>query len=309
MSFSSLVKQEITQRHLQRSCCRLAAAYGVACFGRYFDSRGVVLHTELQPVAEYAKWLYSQLGVTGEIVVKGSQTSPVYEFAVKQPDQVQKMLAAFGVSGEEPTLRINSRNITCSRCTGAFLGAAFLCSGTMSDPNKDYNLEFVTGRHMLARDLEGFLAEHEFRPRRILRKGTSVVYIKASEQIEDLLTLMGATSSSLELMNLKVYRDIRNKANRITNCETANIDKTVAANFKTIQAVEYLKEKGVWQLQTEPLRTAGEMRLAWPDLSLAQLAEKFQPPISKSGLSHRLKKLESIAASLQEREKSGAEQA
>ena len=120
MSFSSLVKQEITQRHLQRSCCRLAAAYGVACFGRYFDSRGVVLHTELQPVAEYAKWLYSQLGVTGEIVVKGSQTSPVYEFAVKQPDQVQKMLAAFGASGEEPTLRINSRNITCSRCTGAF---------------------------------------------------------------------------------------------------------------------------------------------------------------------------------------------
>ena len=301
MSFSSLVKQEITQRHLQRSCCRLAAAYGVACFGRYFDSRGVVLHTELQPVAEYAKWLYSQLGVTGEIVVKGSQTSPVYEFAVKQPDQVQKMLAAFGVSGEEPTLRINSRNITCSRCTGAFLGAAFLCSGTMSDPNKDYNLEFVTGRHMLARDLEGFLAEHEFRPRRILRKGTSVVYIKASEQIEDMLTFMGAPAAAMEIMGTKVLKDFRNKANRLTNCETANIDKAVAASAATLEAIGALRAAHALEALPEPLREAARLREEYPDLSLKELAARFDPPLSKSGLSHRIKKLEQLAKDLRER--------
>ena len=134
-----------------------------------------------------------------------------------------------------------------------------------------------------------------------MRKGTAVIYIKASEKIEDLLTLMGATSSSLELMNVKVYRDIRNKANRITNCETANIDKTVAANLKSIQAIRYLQQSGVWELQSDSLRYAGDLRLQWPDLSLSQLAEKFQPPISKSGLNHRLRKLESIAATLQER--------
>lgn len=305
MSFSGQAKQEVTEHRLQRNCCKLAAAYAIACFARNFDSNGLVLYTEMQSIAEYAKWLYRQMGIEGEILQKGTSSSPSYEFEIKESTQIEKMLKLFDCTGKEASLRINSKNICCSYCTGAFLGAAFLCSGTMSDPNKDYHLEFTSSRQMLAKDLEGILAEHQFRPKRTLRKGLSVIYIKASEQIEDLLTLMGATTSSLKLMNVKVYRDIRNKANRITNCETANIDKTVAANLKSIQAIQYLKHCGAWELQTEQLRHAGELRLQWPDLSLAQLAEKFDPPISKSGLNHRLRKLEAIAASIQEREQNG----
>lgn len=302
VTFSRKVKEEITNRHLQRSCCRLAAAYGIACFGRYFDQRGIVLHTEHPQVAEYALRIYRQIGVEGELVRKGTAASPVYEFAVREPSQVTRMLELFG---QDPSrmlsVRINSKNICCSHCTGAFLGAAFLCAGTITDPMKEYHLEFVTGRQMLARDLEGILAEHYFHPRRTLRKGVSVVYFKSSEKIEDLLTLMGASGCSMELMSLKVYRDFRNKANRITNCETANIDKTVSATLQSQRAIQYLKDSGAWDTLPEPLRQAAELRLAWPDLSLAQLAEKAQPPISKSGLSHRLKKLEATAKALQER--------
>ena len=301
MSFSAQAKQEIIAHRLQRSCCKHSAAYAIACFAKTFDETGLVLHTEMQQIAEYASWLYRSLGIQGEVVEWGNQFGIGYEFSIRQPEQIDKMLALFR-SGDQPALRIESRHINCSQCVGAFLGAAFLCSGTMSDPNKDYHLEFTTTRQMLARDLEGILAQHEFRPKRTLRRGTSVIYIKASEQIEDLLTFMGASGCSLELMNVKVYRDIRNKANRITNCETANIDKVVSANLKSIQAIRYLQEVGAWEVQSEQLRHAGNLRLQWPDLSLAQLAEKFQPPISKSGLNHRLRKLETIAASLQERE-------
>lgn len=300
MSFSGQAKQEIMAHRLQRSCCKHAAAYAIACFARTFDETGLSLHTEMLQIAEYASWLYRSLGIEGEILEKGGQFGAGYEFVIRQPEQIEKLFSTFQPSAQ-PALRIDSCHISCSQCAGAFLGAAFLCSGTMSDPNKDYHLEFTTNRQMLARDLEGILAQHEFRPKRTLRRGTSVIYIKASEQIEDLLTFMGASGCSLELMNVKVYRDIRNKANRITNCETANIDKVVSANLKSIQAIRYLQEIGMWDVQSEQLRHAGDLRLQWPDLSLAQLAEKFQPPISKSGLNHRLRKLESIAASLQER--------
>lgn len=301
MSFSGQVKQEIVEHKLKRNCCRHAAAYGIACFARTFDQNSLLLYTEYKSIAEYAQWLYHQLGISGIVSQKGTVTNPAYTFEILDKNSISHLQELFGIQ-ESTALRINSKNICCSYCTGAFLGAVFLSSGTMSDPNKDYHLEFNCTRQGLAKDLEGILAQQQFRPKRTLRKGVSIIYIKSSEAIEDLLTLMGATASSLELMNLKVYRDIRNKANRITNCETANIDKIVLSNLKTIQAIQTLKDAHVWHLQPETLQYAGELRLQWPDLSLAQLAEKFNPPISKSGLNHRLRKIESIAAALQERE-------
>ena len=111
-----------------------------------------------------------------------------------------------------------------------------------------------------------------------------MLYFKASEQIEDMLTYMGASGSSLQLMNLKVYKDLRNKANRITNCETANIDKIVSASGKTIEAIQYLRENGALETLPEILRVAADCREKYPDLPLKELALQFDPPLSKSGL-------------------------
>ena len=298
MSFSQDVKKEIIERGLPSGCCAVAAAYGVACFGKYFDARGVVLHTEHSVVAQHVKKLFSRAGVEGKIYAKGGEESRIYEFAVKDPAEIQRMLELFGHSGTEPNLRINSRNFTCEHCVSSFVAAAFLCCGTITNPEREYNLEFLSGRYNLIRDFEALLLGHGFAPRHVRRKGSNVLYLKASEQIEDMLTFIGATNAALTIMNLKVYKDFRNKANRITNCETANIDKAVLASGETLEAIRFLRGRGAFDTLPAQLHEAALLREENPDLPLAQLACMFSPPLSKSGLSHRMKKIEQFAATL-----------
>ena len=199
MSFSGEVKQEIVAHRLQRSCCRHAAAYGIACFARNFDEKGLLLYTEQLCIAKYAQWVFDKLEWKGISIKKEVRPALPMNLKFPYPEEMQKLKNLFGLE-EGICFRINSKNICCSRCTGAFLGAAFLCSGTMSDPNKGLSFRVYIFKANVGKRLEGILAEHEFSPKRTLRKGTAVIYIKASEKIEDLLTLMGATSSSLELM-------------------------------------------------------------------------------------------------------------
>jgi hypothetical protein len=151
-----------------------------------------------------------------------------YEFSVKAPQEVEKLHALLGTTGDEPSLQIDPQLLVCQQCVPAFVAAAFLCGGTATDPQKEYNLEFLTPRSNLSRDFEALLAEHEFAPHRTRRKGVNLVYVKASDHLEDLLTFMGASGASLQLMNEKVYKSIRNQTNRRTNCDTANLGKTAA---------------------------------------------------------------------------------
>lgn len=301
MSFSQDVKNEIVQKKITRECCALAASYGIACFGRYFDSKGLVLHTELLGVAQYAKRLFGICGVHGAIITKERPSGPLYEFKVDDPQEVDKMLKLFHCEEEQVSRHIDPRLIRCGHCFSAFVASAFLCCGTMTDPSKEYNLEFLCPRYNLAKDLEGILAEHEFTPRRTVRKGVNVIYVKASEQVADLLTFMGAGGAAMQIMDHKMFKELRNKTNRLNNCEMANIDKVVTANVAARKAIEYLQEKGDFDALSAPLRQAAQLRLDWPDLSLAQLVQKSPEPISKSGLSHRLKKLEQLADELRQR--------
>ena len=301
MSFSQDVKNEIVQKKITRECCALAASYGIACFGRYFDSKGLVLHTELLGVAQYAKRLFGICGVHGAIITKERPSGPLYEFKVDDPQEVDKMLKLFHCEEEQVSRHIDPRRIRCGHCFSAFVASAFLCCGTMTDPSKEYNLEFLCPRYNLAKDLEGILAEHEFTPRRTVRKGVNVIYVKASEQVADLLTFMGAGGAAMQIMDHKMFKELRNKTNRLNNCEMANIDKVVTANVAARRAIEYLQEKGDFDALPAPLRQAAQLRLDWPDLSLAQLVQKSPEPISKSGLSHRLKKLEQLADELRQR--------
>ena len=301
MSFSQDVKNEIVQKKITRECCALAASYGIACFGRYFDSKGLVLHTELLGVAQYAKRLFGICGVHGAIITKERPSGPLYEFKVDDPQEVDKMLKLFHCEEEQVSRHIDPRLIRCGHCFSTFVASAFLCCGTMTDPSKEYNLEFLCPRYNLAKDLEGILAEHEFTPRRTVRKGVNVIYVKASEQVADLLTFMGAGGAAMQIMDHKMFKELRNKTNRLNNCEMANIDKVVTANVAARKAIEYLQQKGDFDALPAPLRQAAQLRLDWPDLSLAQLVQKSPEPISKSGLSHRLKKLEQLADELRQR--------
>ena len=302
MSFSQEIKQEIAGRKIMRPCCAQAASYAAACFGRYFDERGVAVQTELQSVALFIKRMYQLCGISGTIQEREWGDGVLYEFEVSEPEEVARMLQLFGRTGQEANLRIDPKLLSCSGCISSFIATAFVCCGTATDPKKEYTLEFTTNRYNLARDFEALLGEHEFSPHRTQRKGTNVVYVKASERVEDLLTFMGASNSAMALMSDKIYKDLRNKANRLTNCETANMAKAAIANAHTARAIRYLQECNALESLPEELQQVARLRLEYPELSLAKLAPLVDPPISKSGLAHRLKKLETIAQQMKERE-------
>ena len=125
-----------------------------------------------------------------------------------------------------------------------------------------------------------------------------MAYCKESEHIEDLLTLMQATQSTLRLMNIKIYKDVRNRVNRVTNCETANLTKTVEAVRRQAQAIERLEQTGMLATLPAPLQQAAQLRLEYPELSLSELGEMMSPPLSRSGMNHRLQKLIDLAESM-----------
>ena len=298
MSFSQEVKNEILRRKISKPCCNMAAAYAVACFGKYFDDRGVVLQTENEGVATFAQKLYRRCGVQGTVLSKERTTGPVYEFSVKDPAEVAKQQTLFGHTGKEPTLRIRPENFKCQSCMQAYISTAFLCCGTMTDPEKSYNLELLSTRHYRSQQLEALLAEHDFHPHRALRKGANTIYIKAADHIEDLLTFMGAGGAAMRIMNQRLYNEMRNKTNRLSNCETANLGKSVQAAVQVQLAIEKLQAAGAMNTLPENLRQTAKLRMQYPDLPLAKLAQKFDPPVSKAGLSHRMKKIQEAAARL-----------
>lgn len=295
MSFSQEVKNEILRHKITKPCCTQAAAYAVACFGKYFDDRGVVLQTENEGVAAFAKKAYGRCGIKGTILRKERPTGPVFEFSVKADSEVEKLLLLFGHTGREPALRIRPENFKCQKCAQAFISTAFLCCGTVTDPEKGYNLEFLSTRHYLSQQLEALLAEHEFHPHRALRKGANTVYIKAADHIEDLLTFMGAGGAAMRIMDQRVYNEMRNKTNRLSNCETANMGKSVQAAVQVQLAIRTLEETGALSALPDNLQQTARLRMRYPDLPLAKLAQKFDPPVSKAGLSHRLKRIQEAA--------------
>lgn len=298
MSFSQEVKNEILRHRITKPCCNAAAAYAVACFGKYFDDRGVVLQTENEGVANFAQKVYRRCGIQGDVLRKERPTGPVFEFSVKQPEEVRKLLDLFGHTGREPMLRIRPQPFKCQKCVQTFIATAFLCCGTMTDPEKSYNLEFLSTRHYLSQQLEAMLAEHDFHPHRALRKGANTIYVRAADHIEDLLTFMGAGGAAMRIMDQRLYNEMRNKTNRLSNCETANMGKSVQAAVQVQMAIERLKAAGALSALPEPLRQTARLRMQYPDLPLAKLAQKFDPPVSKAGLSHRFKRIQEAARSL-----------
>ena len=207
----------------------------------------------------------------------------------------------FGTTGTETSLQIDPGMIRCQTCVSAYISTAFLCSGTVTDPQKEYNLEFLTGRTNLARDFEALLAEHEFAPHRTRRNGVNLIYVKSSANVERILAFMGATEASAQINAQKAVKQLRNQINRHTNCDTANLGKTARANAQTLKAIRFLQEQNALETLPEALQLAAAKRMEAPDLSLTALCACFDPPMSKSGLSHRMKKLEALADALRQR--------
>lgn len=182
--------------------------------------------------------------------------------------------------------------------TGLFLRGAFIACGVVTDPNKEYHLEFSVGSEEKCREVGRVISESGMKCKISSRKGKYIAYTKDSESISDILTFIGAMISSMEIMNAKIYKGVRNNVNRAVNCEAANIDKIVAASRKQIEDIELIEStKGLGVLSDE-LRIIAELRRDNPEASLSEIGRFAVPEISRSGVYHRLKKIGEIADKL-----------
>ncbi len=185
-------------------------------------------------------------------------------------------------------------------CRRAYLRGAFLGGGSISNPEKTYHMEFVSSTIEQAEDLMKLINSFSPNAKVIQRKNSYVVYLKEGNQIIDILSIIGAHTALLELENVRIYKEVRNNVNRLVNCETANLNKTVDAAVRQIESIKLIKEKCGLKRLSESLREVAELRLNYPDISLKEMGEMLSPPIGKSGVNHRLRKIEKIAEELRD---------
>jgi len=302
MSFSAEIKEELMKIEDMPDCCAHAMAYGMLLFGRSFDINDISLLTDNPSVAEkYAAVVEKVCGVTVD-----RQTSEAGKVTceIKSEADRLKVLDCFSTTGKERVKRIDrgnllnesgdtAENINC--CNAAFLRGAFLSCGTASDPNKSYHIEFVVSYRTLSLDLLKILTDYGLKAKHMIRRYINVIYIKDSESIEDLLTVMGAPLASLSIMNIKIYKDLRNLTNRRNNFENANLSKTASAAYDQMNAIRKLKNSGDFALLSDELKIIADLRLENEEASLREIGEMCTPPLSRSAVNHRLKKLIALA--------------
>ncbi len=302
MSFAGEVKKELSKADISASPLRLAECYGLLLYSRTFSEAEIKLKTESMCVAERFSDHMSQL--FGAIVEKKStlratrEDINLHSIKVLLPSDSRRIYSFFGHSPDSPNLRVNRANIEDDRCISAFLRGVFLACGSVNDPQKNYHLEFCVPYKNLSTDLctlMGEITECNLTPRTTLRNGTHIVYFKDSEQITDLLTYMGASNSAMDIMNAKAYKQMRNITNRRINSELANISRTVEAGAKILSAIDVIEaDRGLSSLP-DNLRVVAELKMENPELSLSALGNLLDPPISRSGVNHRLNKLIELA--------------
>ena len=294
MSFSSDIKSEFCKVEFKRECCLRAECYGAWLFSRCFTLRESAFVTESGPVARRLLELAAAgAGVSGELTFGVSRRrKPAYRVSLPDAGSKDAMLQEFGHTGRETTLRLNRANLENDWCTAAFLRGAFLTCGTATDPSKEYHLEFAVAHQHLANDLYTLLSEVDafpLSPAVAARKNGYVVYLKESGPIEDLLTYLGAPSAAMELMQVKMYKEVKNNINRKTNFETANMDKTFSASARQVAAIAAISDTVGLSSLPEELQELSRLRLDNPDMTLRELSARLG--ITRSGVNHRLQRL------------------
>ncbi len=302
MSFSAEIKKEIAKIEDMPDCCKRAMTYGMLLFSRAFSLSEISLLTESEFIADkYIELIEDTCAVKGEKLISeaGKVTAQI-----NSDEGRAKVLSEFSTTGNERVKRIYRGNLSnesgdtaesINCCNGAFLRGAFLSCGTAGDPNKSYHIEFVVPYKKLSLDLLKILTDYGLKAKHMVRRYINVIYIKDSESIEDLLTIMGATNAALSIMNIKIYKDLRNRTNRRNNFESANLSKTVYAAFDQVEAIERLKKSGAFTELSFELRQIAELRVENPEASLREIGEMCTPVLSRSAVNHRLKKLISLS--------------
>lgn len=317
MSFSTETKEELARILPDQQCCQMAELSGILSSAGSIELNGshhirIHLTTEnpstARKIFKLIKFVFS---VNTEIQVRQTnrfRKGKQYSLFVLDTEDSKRILQETGlISLKNESISLEPirplKRFKSQHCRRAFLRGAFLGSGSISAPEKNYHMEFVSNRLMHLQDIQSMLKEYGIEGRIIERKGSQVLYLKEGEQIVDLLNIMGAHSALLAMENIRILKQMRNDINRIVNCETANLSKTVQASMKQVEMIRYIDQRiGIEQL-SPVLRSIAAARLKYPEASLKELGEQLDPPIGKSGVNHRFRKLEQIEKSLRKGKK------
>lgn len=294
MSFSTEVKNELCRVSMQRACCTRAEAYGALLHATVFSHREIRLSTENAVVARRLQALLQRAFF---VVCEPQQQGRKYQIVLEQPTQIGRIFDVLGYDRKSHiTYHLNRNELEEECCLASFLRGAFLMAGTVAGPDKKSHLELKSGHQSLAGEETSLLLDLGLSPKLAHRGGTCLLYFKDSASVEDFLTRIGAPHAAMALMEAKVEKNLRNTINRQVNCETANLVKTADAAARQIAAIRAVLDTRGEEAFPENLRETVHLRLAYPTDTLAELAQRFDPPISKPGLSHRLKKITEFAS-------------
>lgn len=317
MSFSYRTKSELCRIPTGHRCCMIAELAGIIHTSGTIQISGggryrLKISTENASLARKVFKLFKELySINAEILVRKNtrlRKKNSYLLIIPISKYTRRILL------DTYSIYIDKEdNVSISKgidpalvkrrcCKMSYLRGAFLGGGSMADPEKMYHLEFVTYRREYGEELCGLINTLNLHGKIIERKNTYVVYLKEGEHIVNLLNMMGAHSALLDFENIRVYKDVRNNINRIVNCETANLTKTINASMRQIESIRYIDQKLGYEKLPKSLKEMAEVRLNYPDASLKELGELLDPPIGKSGVNHRLRKLDKLAEDLRQKE-------
>ena len=290
MTFLSDIKREICETHMRSACCRRALLLGVLSAKAHMHGEKILLSFSDATVMEYiVRLIKEQFGREATAVPSthgGRLRTLCFESAA-----AAKLLCE---DAEDFSLAKHQR---CEGCSHAFLRGVFLASGRISDPQKAYRIELSLGeRAEWFRKL--LVNEYGISFSLTVRRGETLLYVKDSSLVEELLMMLGINDAAFSLMNAKIEKEFRNEANRRTNCEAGNISRSVTAATRTVAVLRRLEKENLLSSLPDELEDAARLRLAHPEASLSQLAAMMTPPITKSGLNHRLCKVLEYAQSI-----------
>ena len=274
------------------------------------DHVRIEIHTENVTVArKYFTLLKKTYNINTDISIRHSSSlnkNRSYVLSVNDDETARKILMTcrlmkpFGVIEEDFSIS-DSLIIQRECCKRAFIRGAFLAAGSVSDPVKTYHFEIVCLSEAKAKQLQMIMETFNINARVIKRRKYFVVYVKDSSQVVDLLNIMGAYNALMDMENVRIVKDMRNNVNRKVNCETANINKTVSAAVKQIEDIRFIQMSSAFDELPESLQEMAELRVRYPEVTLAELGQLLDTPVGKSGVNHRLKKISLFADELRER--------
>ena len=291
MSFCSKAKAELCKIPISKTCCAVAESYGVLLFCNTFSPTSIRIVTESRDFAQRLPKLFQKA-----FSLKFDQTPETEQgkqiFSMDDPRKIHRIYDVFGLEAATTVaLQVNLGILEEDCCRVAFLRGAFMAGGSVTDPENRYHLELATSPLRVSREVKHLMEEVGFAPKCVTRAGSHVLYFKQSDQIEDFLTTLGAPVCAMGIMEAKVEKDLRNGVNRRVNCETANLGKAVDAAQEQLAAIRRLKERGLYEELPQKLKETAQLRQDHPEATLLELSQMQNPPVSKSAINHRMRKL------------------